>query len=297
MENKRKNAIYELGLVLCGIIWGSTYPLTKFMVDGYDPIVMIAIRFTLSAIALFLFYRRRFSSLNKETVRAGLILGFVLFMGYIIQTTGTKYTDSSKQAFLTGAYVVMVPFLAAFIRKKMFLSKEVYSAILCFAGILVLSNAGVGGGFNKGDAMSLGSGFFYALYVALASEYNTKHDPIQLTVLQMGTVGLLGAVGSLFFGSVPTADPVKLAVLLYLTFVATLLTFPIQNVCQGKVSASVASVIMSLETPFGGIFGILFLSEPFSVRFLFGGALCLVAILISNLPDRRKLTDGRNRES
>lgn len=294
MENKPNSKPYVLGLVLCGIIWGSTYPLTKIMVDGYDPIVMIAIRFIIATIALAIWYRKRLSSMGKSTVGAGLILGFVLFMGYIVQTTGTKYTDSSKQAFLTGAYVVMVPFLAAMIRKKMFLAKEVYSAVLCFIGIVILSNAGISGGFNKGDALSFGSGFFYALFVVLAAEYNTKHDPIQLTVLQMGTVAVLGALGSIFFGSVPSADPVKIGVLLYLTFVATLLTFPIQNVCQGKVSASLASVIMSLETPFGGLFGIVFLSEPFSMRFLLGGALCLIAIFISNMPDRRKLIDRRN---
>lgn len=293
MENKPNSRPYELGLVLCGIIWGSTYPLTKIMVDGYDPIVMIAIRFLIAAVVLLFYYRKRFASLSGSTLRSGVWLGFVLFMGYIIQTTGTKYTDSSKQAFLTGAYVVMVPFLAAMVRRKMFLAKEVYSGILCFVGIVILSNAGISGGFNKGDLLSLISGFFYALYVVLASEYNTVHDPIQLTVLQMGTVAVFGVVGSLLFGSVPSADPVKIGVLLYLAFVATLLTYPIQNICQGKVSASVASVIMSLETLFGGLFGIVFLSEPFSVKFLLGGALCLIAIFISNMPDRRKLTDGR----
>ena len=42
---------------------------------------------------------------------AGLVLGVFLFLGFALQTVGLTYTTPSRSAFITGLYVLLVPFV------------------------------------------------------------------------------------------------------------------------------------------------------------------------------------------
>ena len=51
-------------------------------------------------------------------LRGGAIAGIFLWLGYILQTFGLKYTGAGKSGFITGLYIVLVPLLGAAIFRR-----------------------------------------------------------------------------------------------------------------------------------------------------------------------------------
>ena len=111
-----------------------------------------------------------------------------------------------------------------------------------------------------------------------------KQDPILLSVTQFGFATVFAAVTSLLTEPIPThLAPDTLTYILYLGVFSTMIALLLQTVCQKYVPASKASLIMSLESVFGCICGILFLHEELSGRILAGFALIFGAILLSEV--------------
>ena len=283
-----KNIGYVMMIFLCSFLWGSTYPITKYILGYFTPIRVIAIRFSAASLILFLIYHKRFKGTSKEVYRAAIGMGTVIFLAYLINQTGTIYTDSSKQAFLTGAYVVLVPFFSFVLNKKYPKPKEIFAAFLCFFGISIISGMNDFSNLNLGDMLTLISTFFYAYYIYIVEIWSSKADPLVLSTVQLGTVAVLANIVSIFK---PSPLPVELApygFLIYLTIFCTLLALPLQNIAQRHVSSNIASIILSLETVFGGMLGIIFLKEPVSFKLIVGAAICFCAIIIANLPAKKK---------
>src|SRR5271163_1355989 len=107
MPSKRLRA--DLALLLCALIWGSTFVVVKDALADVSVAVYLAVRFALSAAVLGLLFWRSLRSLNRKTLSAGVQIGLALLGGYAFQTTGLKFTTPSKAAFITGSSVVLVP--------------------------------------------------------------------------------------------------------------------------------------------------------------------------------------------
>src|SRR5215510_10506623 len=96
-------------LVLITLIWGSTFVLVKEALADSSPLVLNAVRMSLAAMLLALFYRKQLALLDRRSVIAGSVVGVFLYLGYALQTAGLKLTTPSKSAFLTGVSTVLVP--------------------------------------------------------------------------------------------------------------------------------------------------------------------------------------------
>ena len=109
----------HLLLVLITLIWGSTFVLIKKALEDSSPLVLNAVRMSLAAILLGLFYRKHLVRMDRTALRAGAIVGVFLYLGYALQTAGLRLTTPSKSAFLTGISTVLVPLiLLAFWRSR-----------------------------------------------------------------------------------------------------------------------------------------------------------------------------------
>src|SRR6056297_2487748 len=100
-----------LFLIFVTLMWGTTFPLQKFILVGYSPFVFNAMRFWLAALFSLLFTRKH---IYKEAVILGLVFG----AAYLTQTWGITLTTASKSGFLTSLYIVIVPFFAFLIEKE-----------------------------------------------------------------------------------------------------------------------------------------------------------------------------------
>ena len=105
--------LYKFLIVLATLIWGSSFVIVKDTTDAVSPAWILVVRFGLAALILALVYlKKRELYFRKDYIALGALFGFLLFMGYYLQTIGITDTTPGKNAFLTGTYCVMVPFFA-----------------------------------------------------------------------------------------------------------------------------------------------------------------------------------------
>ena len=96
---------------MIAFIWGSTFVLVKEALNDASPLALNSARMVVAAVLLAIFYRKKIAVLTRPALIAGVVVGFFLYLGYALQTSGLKLTTPSKSAFLTGTSSVLVPLL------------------------------------------------------------------------------------------------------------------------------------------------------------------------------------------
>lgn len=270
-----------LYLLATAIIFGSSFFIVKNSVDVLAPCWLIGIRFTLASVFLCLVFIRRLRSLNRGTVKAGIIIGIFLLAAYVAQTIGITDTTPGRNAFLTALYVVIVPFLAWIVFRRRPDRYSVIAAGICVAGIALISLDG-GLGLSAGDLLSILCAVLFAAQIIAIAVFARDYDPALLTIVQLGFCGIGGFIlGVLFEPAPPAMTPGMLTSIAYLSIVVSGLAFLMQNVGQTMVSPSLASILLSLEAVFGVLFSVLFYGEQLTVRIAVGFILVFCATLIS----------------
>ncbi len=284
----RAKVLSICGLLITTLIWGGSFVVMKNSVDVLRPTFLLAVRFTMATAALVLVFHRNLKYCNKESFRCGLILGVLLELSYLFQTYGIQYTTASKNAFITTLYVILVPFLHWGISKVRPRLKNLVAAVMAVIGLALLTLEG-DLGINIGDLLTLVCGFCFALHMVYIDKFTEKHDPIFLTIVQIGFVGLINwflvpffdGMGGYDFQALANTD--LLLGIAYLAIFSTMFGFLMQNVCQKYLSANTASLLLSTESVFGAIMSVIFLNEILSGKMLVGCVLMFSAVVISEM--------------
>ena len=188
----KKNIIWiaNLGMAFTALIWGFAFVVVKDSVDSVPPVYMLAFRFTIAFVGLSLVFYKKLPKITRSDLICGSFLGFWLFISYFFQTVGIQYTTAGKNAFLTTIYVVIVPFLHWGINRKRPDGSCIGAAFLAVTGIGLLSLQG-DMTVNLGDILTIVCGFGYAFHMIYIDKYTKTHDPIILTILQIGTAAAI----------------------------------------------------------------------------------------------------------
>lgn len=283
MKIKNKAMAADLGLVLTTVIWGSGFVAVKNAVDTVPPSYMIAMRFGIAVSLMCVIFFNRLKKIDWDCVKSGIILGVLMFIGYYLQTIGIQYTTAGNNAFLTAVYVIVVPFLYWIIRKEKPDGYNIGAALLCIAGIGLLTLRS-GFSMNIGDTLSLFCGVTFAAQIVAVSILTEKNDPILISFTQFVVTGILAFVVALFTEPFPTKmNPNSILATFYIGIFCTLIALVLQTVCQKYTPPARASLIMSMESLFGSIFGIIFLSESLTIKTFFGSVLIFLSIMISEI--------------
>ena len=279
---KSNGILPKLALFSATLICGSSFFIMKNTLDSIPVFYLLAIRFTAAAVILALFFFKRLQKyFSKDILIRGSILGAFLFLAYVSQTIGLTTTTPGKNAFLTTAYCMIVPFLYWGYTKVRPDVYNISAAVICVAGIGLIS---LDGNFNMsiGDALSLLSGLFYALHIVAVAGFSKKADIFVLTILQFAFAAGYSWICALIFDQPPTAfSPNSILSLVYLCVFATTLALLLQNIGQKHTHAATASIILSLESVFGVLFSILFYHETLTLKIAVGFLLIFIAVLIS----------------
>ncbi len=290
--------IYRLLIIIATIIWGSSFVIVKDVTGYLSPAWILVVRFTAAAIIMavaLLKYRRLY--FERTHVTYGLLFGLAMFLAYYLQTIGITDTTPGKNAFLTGTYCVIVPFLAWGMTHKRPNRFNVIAALLCIVGIgfISLGDADNPGGLlaiRFGDAMTLGCAVFYALHIVLVSMFAKGRNIYVLTMWQFIGVAACSLLAGLFIEPGPTWSSVPLegwASLAYLTVACTTLALLFQNIGQAHIPPASASLLLSLEAVFGVAFSVALGAEALVPRIVVGFVLVFAAIIVSEvLPERIK---------
>ena len=220
------------------------------------------------------------SKQNFIPIKAGIIIGVILFFAANLQQAGLIYTSAANAGFITSLYIILVPIFGLFLKQKT-TSATWIGATCAMIGLAFLSikdDLSV----SFGDILQFIGAMFWALHILAISRYAPKSDPFKLSIIQFLICGSL----SLFIGLLTEVFSIHsltkvLPAILYTGVLSTAIAYTLQVVAQQKVPAAHATIIFSLEAVFALIGGWLFLNESLSLRGLLGCSLMFIGVIIS----------------
>lgn len=285
-------------LILVTVIWGGGFVASDIALESMKPFQIMMVRFLLASVLMGVISRGQRKSEEKlkdraGAIKAGVLMGVTLFMGFAFQIIGLQYTTPSKNAFLTALNVVIVPFIAFVILKKKIGAKGIIGAVMSVLGVALLS---LNGSFtvSLGDGLTLFCAVGFAFQIFFTSEFVKKYPASVLNTVQMFTAFVLSAISLMIFGEndfqVTTQGWLSA---LYLGVVSTTICYLLQTACQKYIDETKAAIILSMESVFGTIFSILILHEVVTVRMVIGCAVILVAVIISNMSETSEETEDK----
>lgn len=280
MDNKNKA---KLGLLAVTVLWALAPSFIKLSLEELQEFNLIAFRFVIAFALLLLLFRKKIAEAGRATYIRAFFLSLVLFLVFVSMTFGVRFTTASKAGFLTCLSVIFVPFLThLFFGRKPEL-KIIIGTVITIAGVGLLtlkSNLSV----NPGDLLCLLCSLLYGLYIIMTERYASQCEPIALSVIQMGLVGLYSVLLTLLIEEphLPARGITWTAVIVMALF-CTAAAFLVQTVSQKHIKSEDAAVINTMEPLFTVVFASLFLHESMSAREILGAAILLGGVLVTQL--------------
>ncbi len=285
---KARKARGNFLLLLTAMIWGSSFVAQSAGADLISPAFFNGTRMLLGSLLLspLAVYRmRRYvpASSRRTLLLGGACCGVLMFTGSYIQQTGIAYTTAGKAGFLTAIYVVLVPVLGIFLKKKPRPILWVSVALAC-VGLYFLCFTDKTFSLAMGDAAMLGGAVMFALHIMVVDHFSPLVDGVCLSFVQFLTAGSLGMVVA-FITEQPSFAALSAAAvpILYTGVVTMGVAYTLQIVAQKDTDPTVASLILCMESVFAVVFGWLILHETLSLREGVGSVFMFVAILLAQL--------------
>ena len=285
---KARKARGNFLLLLTAMIWGSSFVAQSAGADLISPAFFNGTRMLLGSLLLspLAVYRmRRYvpASSRRTLLLGGACCGVLMFTGSYMQQTGIAYTTAGKAGFLTAMYVVLVPVLGIFLKKKPRPILWVSVALAC-VGLYFLCFTDKTFSLAMGDAAMLGGAVIFALHIMVVDHFSPLVDGVCLSFVQFLTAGSLGMVVAFITEQPSFAALSAAAVPILYTGVFTMgVAYTLQIVAQKDTDPTVASLILCMESVFAVVFGWLILHETLSLREGVGSVFMFVAILLAQL--------------
>uniref|UniRef100_A0A8I0CYV1 DMT family transporter n=1 Tax=Pseudomonas tritici TaxID=2745518 RepID=A0A8I0CYV1_9PSED len=278
----------EVILILITMFWGGTFLAVQYAVTLSDPFFFVGLRFATAAIAVALISLKTLRGLTLVELKAGVVIGISIAMGYSLQTWGLQTIPSSKSAFITAMYVPLVPLLQWLCLGRMPGLMSCIGIVLAFIGLILL--AGPGDSLlvmGPGEIITLIGAVAIAAEIILISAWAGKVDVKRVTVVQLATASLVAFIAMVPAGeSVPAMSPGLVIVALGLGIFSAIIQVTM-NWAQRSVSPTRATVIYTGEPVWAGIFGRL-AGERLPMLALLGAAFIILGVLVSELKLKRK---------
>ena len=295
--NKTK-AISALLLLIAAAAWGFAFVAQKVGSDYIGPFGYNAARYTLGAAAVFtvskIIDRKKQASgtaldctwlvdgkPNRLLVVSGCLCGLCLFAGTSLQQAGIAFTSVGHSSFGTALYMVIVPLLSIFLHKKVSLNAWV-GVVLAVLGFYFLCIQPGDFSINFGDILTLAGTLFWALQILVIDHYVDKVDGVKLAVSQFVFTALISTISTALFETFSPAMIVQAIIpILYGGLMSVALGFTLQIVAQKNLEANLASLLMSMESVFAVVGGVLILGDVLSSREKLGCVLIMAGVLLA----------------
>ncbi len=224
---------------------------------------------------------------NKELIKGGVIAGIIVFFSVNFQQAALISTSAGKTAFITALYIVLVPIFGIFLKRKANINNWI-GAFLGAAGLFFLC---VTSDFTiaAGDITAFAGALGWVAQIYVIDYYAPKVDVAKLISIQFFVGGVL-SLAAAFALETNTVDAVISSIpsLLYTGVMSSGIAYTLQAIGQKNADPAAASVILSTESLFGALSGFIFLNEVMTGRELLGCVLMMAAVIIAQLPVRKK---------
>ncbi len=287
-------------LLFTAAIWGFAFVFQRdAMTSGIGPYTFSAMRMLLAAAVIWLFVlatgRLRKdrpkdigeaedeTAYGRNTLKGGLLVGLAFAAAAIIQQVGIIYTTAGKSAFITALYILLVPVISAIVLGKRY-PRLVWAGVgLGVVGLYLLSVTGsLGIGF--GEVILMLCAVLFAVQILLIDHYIIRADGIVISAIETTVCAAAVLVLMLLFEH-PTPEVIKnsMVSIAYCGIMSGGLAYTLQIVGQQYTEPTAASLLMSFESVFAVIGGVLVLHETMSVREITGCVIMFAAVILVQL--------------
>lgn len=292
---KTKNAVM---LLLTAFIWGTAFVAQSMGMNYLGPFTFNGIRSLIGGAALLpcIAILQKTNGENgkdegagsrKELILGGICCGILLCAASSLQQIGIQYTTAGKAGFITAFYIVIVPVLGIFLKKK--IGWKVWLAVaIALAGLYFLcitESFTIG----KGDVLIFVCALIFSIHILVIDYFSPKVDGVKMSCIQFFVCGVV-SLPLMFLMETPRISDMTagLLPLLYAGILSCGVAYTLQIVGQKNVNPAIASLILSMESCFSVLAGWLVLGERMSSREYAGCVLMFAAIILAQLPEKKE---------
>ena len=300
---KKTQVKNSLLLLLTATIWGVAFVAQSVGMDHVGPFTFNAVRSVIGGLVLIpcIFFLNHRKAVPKEPVSpqqqmeqtgtlilGGVCCGILLALASSFQQMGIQYTTVGRAGFITACYIVIVPLLGHFFLKKKCGASIWIAVALALIGLYLLC---ITDGFSvgKGDLLVMVCSLLFSLHILVIDYFSPKVDGVKMSCIQFFVCGFLCAIPAIFTEHIVFADILAAwAPILYAGVMSCGVAYTLQIIGQKDMNPTVASLILSLESCISVLAGWILLNQKLSPRELLGCVLMFTAIILAQLPSKKK---------
>lgn len=302
--NKRK-LFANLALLTAALVWGVAFVQQEQAAQYVGTFTVNALRSFVAVIALIPLILitskksgrpilERTKADRKLLITAGVLCGTFLCISSNIQQFGISLYPSdaaisARSGFLTALYVIFVPILGLFFKRKVGLNVWL-SALVAILGLYLLCGSSGISGIYLGDVVVLCCAVSFSFQILCVDHFISRVDAVKLATLQFLTCGVLSLVLMVVFER-PSLESIMQAsrYILYLGIMSSGVGYTLQIIGQKySDNPTVASIIMSLESVFAALGGWVLLNKSLALIEIIGCVVVFAAIVLAQLPTKKE---------
>ena len=290
-------------LFLTALIWGVAFVAQSVAMDYIGPYTFNAVRSLLGGIVLvpcvFLFGQKKKSVIDEDPskgtaidrpgdmITGGLLCGIMLFLSTTLQQVGIQYTTVAKAGFITALYIILVPILGIFLKKRV--SFQIWiSVVIAIIGLYLLC---MKGSFHlgQGDFLMLVCSLCFALHILVIDHFTDKVSGVKLSCIQFFVCGLLSCILMFLFEKPAVSDILSAWLpIVYAGVFSSGVAYTLQIIGQKGTDPTIASLILSLESVVSVLAGWIILGQSLTPREILGCLLMFGAIILAQVAPVQK---------
>ena len=292
----------SVAMIAATIIWGLAFSAQSSGMKFIDPIIFTAVRSLVGALTLIvltavmdavllkkisIWGSAGTSAERKELLTGGVLCGIVIAAASILQQAGLKFTTAGKTGFLTALYIIFVPLLGIFLKRRT--TPVLWLAVMLGLAGSYLLCGGISS-IGKGELMVVACALVYSVHILVIDRYAPKCDCVRLCGIQFVIATLLAFAASFIAGEPWILQQIIKAApfWIFCGVGSSGIAFTLQMVAQKYLHPVTATLLMSLESVFAVLGGWMFLNEKLSPMELTGCAVIFGAVILAQLPVKSK---------
>lgn len=299
-------------LVLTALIWGTAFVAQTTGGDTIGAFSFNCIRSLIGGIVLIPVIhvldtktdkKPKTAAEKKTLLTGGIACGCVMFIASSFQQLGINLgTEAGKAGFLTACYILLVPILGLFLKKKCGWNIWI-GVVLTLAGLYLLCmNGTTGFSLRFSDGLVIICAVCFSLHILLVDHFSPLVDGVRLSSIQFIISGLIGLIPTFFvdmhhslsgfYAWLPALQSWNAWIpILYAGVMSCGVAYTLQIIGQNGLNPTIASLLMSLESVFSVLAGWIILGQKLTAREILGCVIIFAAIVLAQLPVNSR-TDG-----
>ena len=281
-----------LATVAAGLLWGSSFAVTKIGLRSIDPYWFAFLRFS-SALVLATLYivltgrTRRVLALLKNPLVVWL--GVSNAAGFVFQFKGQTMTTAANAALLINASTIFVVIASRFVFRERFGPLKMLAVLVGMGGVFLVTTGGrpssMGGAALTGDLLVLTAAFLWTFFILLNKQIVASHavDVRALTAAMVAVTTAVALPVALVLGRGNFPEPcAEWWTVPYTAIFCSIAPFLLWTWGLKRITATTSSIVLLTEVVFALALAAVLLGERLSPGALVGSVLILAAVALAS---------------